>query len=85
MVIALVITRLLYQRPLRVNKDGIKHLLVLLCGLFLCVGVVSGLKKQDAVVHIDPTKALPANHYMAMGMVQDGGYYYPDVVLNNSI
>mgnify|MGYP005760017897 CR=1 FL=1 len=84
-VIALVITRLLYQRPLRVNKDGIKHLLVLLCGLFLCVGVVSGLKKQDVVVHVDPAKALPSSHYMAMGMVQDGGYYYPDVVLNNSI
>lgn len=84
-MIALVITRLLYQKSLRISRAGIIHLLVLLCGLFLCVGVVSGLKKQDVVVHVDPAKALPSSHYMAMGMVQDGGYYYPDVVLNNSI
>lgn len=80
--IALLITKLL---ELKRVKKPLKTIIIFALSFSLIYVPFNYYKSHNSVVQIKSTKAIPANHFIAMGMTGNGGYNNDDVLANHRI
>lgn len=85
LAIAYCLVKLLMVRRFWITKRIGYYTLLFVCGMGLCWTPIHLMQEHNVVIHVDKSRAFPMNHFMAMGMTQDGGYNQKDVDVNKQI
>ncbi|MBB1122707.1 hypothetical protein H5S41_01830 [Limosilactobacillus sp. Lr3000] len=80
--VALLIVKLF---DLKQAKKPLKAIIIFSLSFLIIYVPFNAYKSHNSIVRIDSTKAIPANHFIAMGMIGTGGYNNEDVLANHKI